>query len=253
MGGRVLLEHLGTLKRSEASQKAVNDYVTFVDTASEREILDHLRSIFPDHSFLAEETGSYGTGSMEWIIDPLDGTKNYIHGIPWFCISIALMDAGRPAVGVVHDPVRDLFFTAERGKGAFCNGRAIHVSSAQGIDGALVATGFPFRDKSRTVPYFGTLSRIFLRASGVRRAGSAALDLAYVAQGSLDGFFEFGLSAWDIAAGSLLIREAGGIVTDIKGGDRYLESGDVVAGPEFVHRDILDQIKKEPGDQPGLR
>jgi myo-inositol-1(or 4)-monophosphatase len=248
-GGRILLEHFGKIDREDADLKATNDYVTFVDRASERAILDHLRAAFPDHTILAEESGRHGEGTFEWAVDPLDGTKNYIHGLPWFAVSIALLGEGRPRVGLVYDPLRDVVFTAERGGGAFRNGRPIRVSSARDLEGTLLATGFPFRAKSHADRYFETLKEVFRRASGVRRAGSAALDLAHVAMGTFDGFFELGLSAWDIAAGALLIEEAGGVITDVRGGDRYLESGNVVAGSPGVHTSLLRMIQDRLGDQ----
>ncbi|MEJ2636262.1 MAG: inositol monophosphatase family protein [Calditrichia bacterium] len=195
---------------------------------------------FPDHRILAEEgTANDSDADYRWIIDPLDGTKNYIQDVPVFCVSIALQKKKELVAGVIYDPVRDELFTAEKGSGAFCNGEQMHVGS-RNLKASLIATGFPFRSKDYLPLYLLAFEEIFLGCSGMRRLGSAALDLAYTAKGRFDGFWELGLSIWDIAAGSLMVREAGGIVSDFWGEDGYLNTGFIIAGPQPVHSKLLE-------------
>ena len=242
--GEYLLSQFQSGKRPSPREKAANDFVTAADTTSEEIILSHLRAAFPDHAVMAEESGGAGDSPYLWIVDPLDGTKNFIHGFPYFAVAVALQVQGKLEVGVVFDPVRGNLYHARRGKGAYCNGRRLEVSQARGLAGTMVATGFPFRAKDHIDPYLACFKPLFLAVSGMRRAGSAALDLAYTAEGIFDGFFEFGLSSWDIAAGALLVTEAGGVVTDFSGRDNYLGTGNVVAGGPRVHPEILRLVQR---------
>ncbi len=243
MGGEVLKNNLGALSETDISTKGSFDFVTRVDRESEEAVIGTIRESFPDHRFLAEETLKEEAGGYRWIIDPLDGTTNYIHGYPAFAVSVALEHEGEVVVGVVLDPLRDELFTAVKGGGAELNGSPIRVAPFTGLDRALIATGFPFRSKEMLDDYLRLFKRVFLKVSGIRRAGAAALDFAHLAAGRCDGFFELGLSPWDIAAGGLLITEAGGIVTDFGGGGDYLDSGNIVAGVPEVHTSLLDDVQ----------
>ncbi len=240
--GRIILRHLDRADSLTVTAKGRNDFVTEVDRAAESEIIDIIRAGYPDHGILAEESGSHSGDRFEWIIDPLDGTTNFLHGFPQFAVSIAIRQLGRLEHGVIFDPLRNELFTASRGKGAQLNDRRIRVSRVHRLDGALLATGFPFKDLPRMEVWIDTFRALLPRTSGVRRAGSAALDLAYVAAGRCDGFWEFGLNIWDIAAGALLIEEAGGLLTDPAGGHDYLVSGDVVAANAEIQPEMLRLI-----------
>lgn len=239
----VLLSAWPAIGRREASRKHPRDLVTEADRESELRILDRLARSFPDHSIVAEETGERsGKGPLRWIVDPLDGTTNYVHGFPMFAISIALYEEARPLVGLVVDPVRGEWFTAVTGEGAWLDrgdpGSASRLTVTDGGDaeeGPLLATGFPFRHPTQTGRYLAAFGELFERSSDMRRAGSAALDLAYVAAGRVDGFWEMALNPWDIAAGELLVIEAGGIVSDWRGGAAHRESGWIVAGGPATH------------------
>ena len=245
LSGDIILRNLGRLTRGDIEKKQAFDFVTKVDRWSEAVIVQAIRENFPSHSFLAEETFRQpGTDPFRWIIDPLDGTTNYIHGYPMFSVSIALSHEGEVVLGVVFDPLRDELFHAVKGEGAFLNNVPIRVSETGDLGDGLIATGFPFRKKELVDLYLTAFKAVFHEVSDIRRAGSAAIDLAYIAAGRVDGFFELGLSPWDIAAGSLLIREAGGYITDFGGGKEYLSTGNVVAGNETVHGPILDKIKE---------
>jgi myo-inositol-1(or 4)-monophosphatase len=225
--------------------KQARDYVTQVDRAAEEAIIEVVRKAYPDHAFLAEESGAAGGGQAEfrWIIDPLDGTTNFIHAFPQYCVSIAVEQRGALAHAVVYDPVRNELFTASKGRGAFLNDRRIRVSKCVRLQDALVGTGFPFKEVTRLDLYLRQLRRFMETASGVRRAGAAALDLAYVACGRLDAFWELGLSPWDMAAGALLIQEAGGLVGDLKGEAGFMESGDVCAAAPKIFPTMLEALK----------
>ena len=231
------------------SAKGHNDFVTQIDQAAEARIIDVLRKAYPNHGILAEESGEIAGqddgADHQWIIDPLDGTTNFIHGFPQYAVSIALKIKGRLEHAVVYDPLRDEEFTASRGRGASLNGRRIRVTKRAGLDGALISTGFPFRkdQAAHMDAYLGMFRSISEATAGLRRPGSAALDLAWVAAGRVDGFFELGLSEWDIAAGVLLITEAGGLVGDLAGGHTYMERGNVVAGNPKVFKGLLQKIK----------
>ena len=239
-GGRILKSRMAGLRRSQFSKKGKCDWVTEVDKESERAILKVLRKAFPGHSIKAEESSpAEAIQSRQWLIDPLDGTVNYMHRFPMFCVSIAFVEGGRLEAGVVYDPVREELFTARRGQGAFLNDRRIRVATCRAFDEALLATGFPFRAKDKMDLYIGSFRKVFLETGSIRRAGSAALDLAYVACGRMDGFWEMALQPWDTAAGALLIREAGGRVSDFFGRPEFLERGHVLAGSPFTHRKLL--------------
>jgi myo-inositol-1(or 4)-monophosphatase len=249
LAGLIIVEHLGKISKGDIDLKQASDFVTVVDRKSEKIIIDTIKGHFPDHLFLAEESlKECSKGTYRWIIDPLDGTTNYIHNYPVFSISIALEFDGEIITGITLDPLRNELFWAEKGSGAYMNCSPIEVSKSQ-MNESLVTTGFPFRSKEITDSYLQLFKNIFLRVSDMRRGGSAALDLAYLACGRCDGFFELGLSPWDIAAGSLLIKEAGGIVTDFGGGDDYISIGNIVAGNPEVHKEILGEVKKTFGNR----
>ena len=227
----------------EIRSKRANDFVTQVDRAAEAAIIDIIRQAHPDHAVLGEESGaSDGRGAQSeyrWVIDPLDGTTNFIHGFPQYCVSIAVQHRGATAHGVVYDPSKNELFTASKGRGAFLDDRRIRVAKCAQLKEALVGTGFPFKEMSRLDMYFRQLRGIMQNCAGVRRAGAAALDLAYVAAGRLDAFWELGLSPWDMAAGALMVQEAGGLVGDLSGEADYLESGDIAAATPKVFPQLL--------------
>ncbi|OYV46845.1 MAG: inositol monophosphatase [Halothiobacillus sp. 20-53-49] len=215
--------------------KQRNDFVSEVDRQAEHAIIDILKRAYPDHHFLGEESGDTGSELSEyrWIIDPLDGTTNFLHGLPHYAVSIALEYQGRLELGVIYNPSNQELFTAERGGGAFLNNRRIRVAGLRSLESALLGTGFPFRADQDVERYLKTFRALHGPLSGIRRAGSAALDLAYVASGRLDGFWEFGLLPWDMAAGILMVREAGGIVIDFSGKEEFMASGNVLnASPD---------------------
>ncbi len=244
LAGEFLLENLGTITINDIDAKQTSDFVTRVDRDSEQIIIRTIKEKFPHHHFLAEETVKEAAGAeYRWIIDPLDGTTNYIHGYPVFAVSIALEYSGEIISGVIFDPLKDELYTAEKDRGAFLNNRQIKVSTVSALRDSLVTTGFPFRKKELIDVYLRLFRNIFNKVSDIRRAGSAALDLAHLACGRCDGFFEISLSPWDIAAGSILIKEAGGVVTDFGGGGNYLLAGNIVAGPPAIHKEILKEVK----------
>ena len=224
--------------------KRANDFVTQVDQAAEQAIIDTVRKAYPEHGFLAEESGASGEkAEYVWIIDPLDGTTNFIHGFPQYCVSIAVQHRGALAHAVIYDPNRNEIFTASKGRGAFLNDRRIRVSPQAKLDSALVGTGFPFRELTRLDLYTRQLQTLMKTCAGVRRAGAAALDLAYVACGRLDAFWELGLSPWDMAAGALLITEAGGLVGDLQGEQTFMQSGDIAASTPKVFPALLEALR----------
>ena len=241
--GNVIIRNLDRLDGLAVHTKARNDFVTEVDQQAEREIIAILRKAYPHHGILAEESGLTDGDEYQWIIDPLDGTTNFLHGFPQFAVSIALRHKGRLEHGVVYDPMRQELFTATRGAGATLNDRRIRVSKRPSLDGALLGTGFPFKEQHHLDAYLGMFRALFPRTAGIRRPGSAALDLSYVAAGRLDGFWEIGLNIWDMAAGVLLIQEAGGLSSDFSGGHDYLESGNLVSANPKVFAEILKAIR----------
>jgi myo-inositol-1(or 4)-monophosphatase len=227
----------------QVSRKGQNDFVTEADKASEAAVLAEIHRRFPDHRILAEEGGAADLNresEHEWLVDPLDGTTNFLQGLPVWCVSVACRRAGRLVAGVVLDPEGDNLFAAARGRGATWNGRPMSVSPHPGLDGAFLATGYPFRALPTLDLYLAIFRDAFRRSKAIRRCGSAALDLAYTAAGVYDGFFEFRLSPWDIGAGILLIEEAGGAVTDLDGGTGYFQGGNVVAGGKAVQRELWE-------------
>ena len=225
------------------TRKRHNDFVTEVDKSAEQAIIDILHSAYPDHAILAEESGATagtaGESEYTWIIDPLDGTTNFIHGFPQYAVSIGLRHKGVLAQGVVYDPTKNELFTATRGRGAYLNERRIRVSKRTQLNEALIGTGFPFRDFADLDEYLSMFREITARTAGIRRAGAAALDIAYVAAGRLDGFWEMGLSPWDMAAGALLVQEAGGLVGDFHGDAGYLDSGRMVCGSPKIFAQLV--------------
>ncbi len=244
IGGKILLNAYHHARHISFVEKKSNDFVTQIDIESENTIRETLKKETPEFGFLGEETGSTsGEITCVWVVDPLDGTTNFIHGFPFFAVSISLLENDEPVVGVVFDPIRNEVFHATKNGGAYLNGEKVRVTEPQSLKRTLIATGFPFREKDLLKRYLNVFEEVFLLASGVRRAGSASLDLAYTAAGIVDGFFEHGLSVWDIAAGVLLIKEAGGIVVDFKGTEDYLHTGNIIAGPKNVVNEILNIVK----------
>lgn len=246
--GNIITRHVDRLDSLTVQTKDRNDFVSEVDNQAEQEIISILRKAYPDHGILAEESGSTSGDDYEWIIDPLDGTTNFLHGFPQFAVSIALRHKGRLEQGVVYDPMRQELFTATRGAGAMLNEKRIRVSKQKGLEGALLGTGFPFKAQQHLDAYLNMFRALFPQTAGIRRPGSAALDLAYVASGRLDGFWEIGLNTWDMAAGILIIQEAGGISSDFLGGHDFLESGNLVSGNPKVFAEILKAIRPHVTD-----
>jgi myo-inositol-1(or 4)-monophosphatase len=234
--GEIMIRQLNRLDSLEVAEKGRNDFVSRVDQMAEEAIIEVIRDHHPDHAILAEESGASGDHAVQWIIDPLDGTTNYLHGFPVFSVSIAVMENGDLQHGVVYDPMRQEIFSASRGQGAQLDGRRIRVSKRTSLKGALISTGFPYRMTEEHMDvYLRMLREVMIVSAGVRRPGSAALDLCYLAAGRVDGFWELGLRKWDVAAGALIIREAGGRVSDFRGTDDFLESGNIVGGTPKVY------------------
>ncbi len=251
--GRDLSRDFGEVEQLQVSRKGAADFVSAADRKAEQTIHYELMKARPDFGFLGEEGGMLeeGDGVHRWIVDPLDGTTNFLHGLPQFAISIALEERGEIVAGIVYEPLNDELFWAERNNGAFLNDRRLRVSARQHLNEALIATGMPFLGHGDPTRYMATLENVIGEVAGIRRLGSAALDLAYVAAGRCDGFWEFGLSIWDIAAGILIVREAGGFVSDPTGRDLALKTGDVVAGNDRIHEKLLRKIREaDPGPTP---
>jgi len=241
--GNIIIRNMDRLDQLTVQTKKHNDFVSEVDRQAEQEIIYILRKAYPGHGILAEESGVRAGDGYEWIIDPLDGTTNFLHGFPQFAVSIALRHKGRLEQAVIYDPLRQELFTATRGAGAHLNDRRIRVASRRTLEGSLLGTGFPVRQQQYLDAYLGMFRVLFPQTAGVRRAGSAALDLAYVASGRLDGFWEIGLSIWDMAAGVLLIQEAGGLSGDLSGGHDYFEHGNIVCANPKLFPHILKAIR----------
>ncbi len=243
-GGRVLSSHVGRLRISDVKQKGPSDWVTRIDHLSEKTILRIIRGVFPEHIIVAEESPfDARSGDCQWFIDPLDGTVNFIHAFPMFCVSIAMAKKGIMQVGVIYDPLRKELFTAVRGKGAYLNGRRIRVTSKTSLKGTLITTGFPFRAQKQLDLYLKSFRAVFMKTGAIRRAGSAALDLAYSACGRAGGFWEMALSPWDMAAGALIVEEAGGRVSNFLGKSSYMTDGHIAAGSPLVHAGLVKILK----------
>jgi len=230
---------------SSIQSKSQNDYVTNVDRAAERLIIETITNSYSEHSFLGEESGQSGDSEFQWVIDPIDGTSNFIRKIPHWAISIACKHKGRTQVGVVYDPSKEELFSAVRGRGAQFNNKKMRVSETKGLKHSLLATGFPFRNEQQLTEYLEIFAKLFPHCSDMRRAGSAALDLAYVAAGRLDGFWEFGLSPWDTAAGVLLVEESGGMVSDMQGNPNHEKHGSILAANPKAFRAMLKVINQK--------
>ena len=246
---RILLRHFDNLERLSVTAKQRNDFVSEADVQAEQEIIQTLRKTYPNHGILAEESGEqHGHDDYQWVIDPLDGTTNFLHGIPHFAISIGFRHKNRLEAGLVYDPIRQEMFTASRGAGAQMNDRRMRVSNIPQMENALLGTGFPFRHPQHQPAYLNFFGSLFGKCVEVRRAGAASLDLAYVASGRLDGYWEFGLKEWDIAAGALLVQEAGGLVSDFVGGNDFMKSGNIVAGNPKVFKALLQEMRPHLSD-----
>jgi myo-inositol-1(or 4)-monophosphatase len=238
--GRIINKASNDVNALTVHTKDFNDFVTEVDRAAEQSIIDTLKYAYPNHGFLGEESGDTNKEAENiWIIDPLDGTTNFLHSFPQYCVSIALQQKGVLTQAVIYDPVRNDLFTATKGRGAFLNDKRIRVANRGKLQAALISTGFPFRDFTHLDTYMAMLKDMIKNTAGIRRPGSAALDLAYVAAGFTDGFFELNLSSWDIAAGGLLVQEAGGMVGDFEGNESWLTTGNIVAGNAKVFSQML--------------
>ena len=238
-GGNSLIRNMNKLDRMVVERKGRNDFVSEADRAAEAAVIETIHKHYPNHAIQAEESGVSGESDYVWIIDPLDGTTNYLHRFPVFCVSIAVQHKGRVEHGVVYDPLRQELFTATRGQGAQLDGRKIRVSGLVELKMALIGTGFPYRSSNEEIePYMNMLVNAMEHTSGIRRPGAAALDLAYVAAGRLDAFWETGLMPWDLAAGALILREAGGIISALDGNENFLETGHVLCGTPRIYREL---------------
>ena len=241
--GDIIIHASKRLDTVTVNTKQQHDYVTEVDQQSEKLIIETIRKAYPHHAILGEESGHQPSeGNITWIIDPLDGTSNFVHGFPHYAVSIGIKEKNHLRAGVIYDPVRQDLFTATKGNGAMLNRQRLRIDPNKQIKTALLGTGFPFRNKEKLHAYIELFETIFSQCDGVRRAGSAALDLAYVAASRLDGFWEIGLHPWDIAAGALMIKEAGGLISDFSGGENYLANGQIIAGPSKVYKAMLKVI-----------
>lgn len=242
-GGDTLIRNLNKLDRLNVEKKGRNDFVSDADRTSERAVIETIQRHYPEHAILAEESGQQGDSEFVWVIDPLDGTTNYLHGFPVWCVSVGLLHKGRVEHGAVYDPLRQELFTASRGQGAQLDGRKIRVSGRTSLERALLGTGFPFRDVNMPLdPYLNMLIGAIKTTEGIRRAGAAALDLCYVAAGRLDAFWETGLSIWDLAAGTLIVREAGGIISGLNGSEDFLHTGHVLTGTPKIYSAFAKQF-----------
>ena len=230
---------------SSVESKSQHDYVTNVDKAAEQLIIETISNAYPEHSFLGEESGQRGQSDYQWVIDPIDGTTNFIRKVPHWAISIACKYKGRTQIGAIYDPNKEELFTAVKGRGAQFDNKKMRVSNTKGLEHSLIATGFPYRSEQRLTEYLEVFAKLFPHCSDMRRAGSAALDLAYVAAGRYDGFWEFGLSPWDTAAGALLVEESGGMVADMKGNPNYEKQGSILAANPKAFKAMLKIINQK--------
>jgi myo-inositol-1(or 4)-monophosphatase len=244
--GDFIVRKINKIPDLKVEVKAQNDYVTEVDREAEAIIIEELLKAYPGHGIVAEESGVIeAEAEYRWIIDPLDGTTNYLHGFPHYAVSIACEHLGKLTQGVIYDPIKQELFAASRGDGATLNNRRIRVGNLRTLEGALIATGFPFKNPDKLDEFLRLFNAFFSSVSDIRRAGSAALDMAYVAAGRLDGYWESGLNAWDLAAGALIVREAGGLVTDYSGDGLFLENGQIVVGNSRIITDMLRVIQQQ--------
>lgn len=246
--GDIIVRASDNVGQLRVDQKSKNDFVSEIDRMAENEIINIIKTAYPEHAILAEESGEHEGNDYVWVIDPLDGTTNFLHGFPQYAVSIALKLKGRLEVAVIYDPLRDELFTAKRGGGAMLNNRRLRVTQPVSFKGALLGTGFPFKTNLHLDAYVNMFKALSMECAGIRRAGAAALDLAYVAAGRLDGFWEIGVMEWDIAAGVLLIKEAGGVVTDFSFNDGYLASGNIIAGSPRIHQLMYSMIEPHVTD-----
>jgi myo-inositol-1(or 4)-monophosphatase len=242
--GDIIRRYSDKVENLRIHHKEENDFVTEVDRQAEQTIITALRKAYPDHAILGEESGQHGDNQAEyqWVIDPLDGTTNFLYGIPHFAVSMALKQRGRLLLGVVYDPMKDEMFSAARGDGATLNNRKIRVSDKISLHNALLGTGIAFRKDQRLDLSLDSMKVLLPGTAGVRRPGAAALDLAYVAAGRFDGFWEFGLREWDMAAGALIVQEAGGLIGDLHGGNTHLQSGDILAANPKIFREMVQRL-----------
>ena len=242
--GEIITYHASKIDQLNVLQKGINDFVSEVDKKAEEHIIFLLKKAYPDHSILGEESGQHDVKGSEyqWIIDPLDGTTNYLYGIPHYAVSIALLHKGRLKVGVVYDPIKDEMFSAARGEGARVNNRRLRVSGRPSLENALLTTGFPYKPDQDVPLFIKTLEALLPKTAGIRRPGAASLDLAYVAAGRFDGFWEFKLNSWDIAAGVLIVEEAGGLVGDLVGGNSHMKTGDILAASPKVFKEMVKRL-----------
>jgi len=251
--GDIITRYVDRIDTLKIGTKQHNDFVSEVDQLAEQEIINSLKKAYPDHAILAEESGSHNDTEDDarptWIIDPLDGTTNFLHGFPQFAVSIAMKQDNQLQVGVVYDPMRQELFTAIKGGGARLNDRRIRMNPNTKLEGSLIGTGFPYYRYDYLDQYMDTLKEVITKTAGVRRPGSAALDLAHTAAGRFDGFWEFNLQAWDNAAGALMVQEAGGIVSDFDNGQDFLKSGNIVCGSPRVHEELLEIIQRHTAKQ----
>ena len=242
--GDTAIRYARRLDELEIRSKARNEFVSQVDVAAEQIIIETIRELYPSHGIIGEETGEQAGDETVWIIDPLDGTTNYLHGFPMYAVSIGIQIKGRMSVGVVYDPAKQELFTATRGGGAQLDGHKIRVNTKQRLEGSLIGTGFPYRENDKWMEvYLNQFRAVMQTAADCRRPGAAALDLSYLAAGRLDGFWEFGLQPWDIAAGALILREAGGLISSMTDDGDYMETGNIIAGAPKVHNELADLLK----------
>ena len=244
--GKIIMRFYSRLETLKVMSKGHNDYVSEADQQAENIIKDTLIKAYPNYKITAEESGSNDIESeYEWFVDPLDGTTNFIHGIPQFAVSIGLCKKGKPVLGVIYDPFKNELFCAEQGKGALMNDKKIRVSNCNTVKSAVFGMGIPYRKQDYSGHYIETLRALMdARCGSIRRLGAAALDLAYVASGRLDGFWEFNLKPWDIVAGSIIVSESGGHVSDIENSEDYLNSGNILAANINLHQDVIEKLKK---------
>ena len=244
-GGDVITRQMDRLDTITVHQKQRNDFVSEVDRAAEARIVETLLKAYPDHSILAEESGLLGQSNSpyQWIVDPLDGTTNFLHGVPHFCVAIALTVKGKLDQGVVYNPISQELFTASKGEGAWLNNKRLRVSKVGSLEQALIGSAFPYRDGKRLAGYMKTFQTLTEKSIGIRRQGAAALDLAFVAAGRIDAFWAPGLSPWDCAASALIIREAGGLIADFDGGTNWMETGEIVAATPRLLPHMLQVLK----------